>query len=274
VPSGAAEPLGDGWRVSGRWPFASGCQHADFIFGVCVMTRDGKPVPGPAEGVPLLQAFILPARQWQIEDTWYATGLKGTGSHHVALSSVLVPAANFFSFANAVPCVPGPLYQGILQYLAPLNLGAVALGIAEGALDELVELANTGRTQQRAAGPMRDSETFQGEIGRVEAELRAARALLEVQAASLWGHSLAGTLKDEARLQMHANQTGIWVTATCVRAGDACFALGGGSSVYESSPLQRRLRDLHVAAQHAIVQQRHYVGVGKLLLDTSVASSK
>jgi indole-3-acetate monooxygenase len=273
-PPGTAEASSEGWRVTGRWPFASGCQHADFIFGVCVMTRDGKPVPGPAEGVPLLQAFILPARQWQIEDTWYATGLKGTGSHHVALSSVLVPAANFFSFANAVPCVPGPLYQGILQYLAPLNLGAVALGIAEGALDELVELANTGRTQQRAAGPMRDSETFQGEIGRVEAELRAARALLEVQAASLWGHSLAGTLKDEARLQMHANQTGIWVTATCVRAGDACFALGGGSSVYESSPLQRRLRDLHVAAQHAIVQQRHYVGVGKLLLDTSVASSK
>jgi alkylation response protein AidB-like acyl-CoA dehydrogenase len=271
VPGGTAEPAGEGCRVSGRWPFASGCQHADLIFGLSVMTRDGRPLPGPADGVPLIQAFFLPAQQWQIEDTWHAAGLKGTGSHHVALSNVLVPAANFFSFGGGAPCVPGPLYQGLLQHLAQLNLGAVALGMAESALDELVALANTGRKQQRAAAPMRDSETFQGELGRVEAELRAARAFLEVQAASHWGHALAGTLKNDASLMQQANQAGIWVTATCVRAADACFALGGGSAVYESSPLQRRLRDIHVAAQHASVHQRHYVGAGKLLLDTSVS---
>jgi len=43
-----------------------------------------------------------------------------------------------------------------------------------------------------------------------------------------------------------------------------CFALAGGSAVYDSSPLQRRLRDLHTAAQHAAVQQRHYAAAGKI----------
>jgi alkylation response protein AidB-like acyl-CoA dehydrogenase len=233
-PGGTAELAGDSWRISGRWPFASGCQHADFIFALCIMTESGNPLPGPAEGVPRVRGFFLPARHWQLEDTWYAAGLKGTGSHHVALSDRLVPAANFLDLASSVPCLPGPLYQA-LQHFAPLMLGAVALGMAEGALHEIVELANTGRRQQRAPAPMRESEMFQGELGRVEAELRAARAFLQVQAASHWGHALAGTLKGAALLTQ-GTQAGIWITTACVRAADACFALGGSSALYDSSP--------------------------------------
>jgi alkylation response protein AidB-like acyl-CoA dehydrogenase len=129
--------------------------------------------------------------------------------------------------------------------------------------------------QAAAAGPvpMRDSETLQGEMGRIAAEVRAARAFLQVQAASHWCHALAGTLKDEA-LRTQGTQTAIWLAATCVRATDACFALGGSSALFDASPLQRRLRDLHVAVQHNAAQQRHYVSAGKLLLDSSVVSSK
>jgi alkylation response protein AidB-like acyl-CoA dehydrogenase len=148
----------------------------------------------------------------------------------------------------------------VLQFL-PVMHGASSLGIAEGALDELAELANTGSKQLQAAVPMRDSETFQAELGRIEAELRAARAFLQVQAASHWRQALAGTLKDEALLTQ-GTQTAIWLATTCVRATDACFALAGSSALYESSPLQRRLRDLHVAAQHGAAQQRHYVCKG------------
>jgi alkylation response protein AidB-like acyl-CoA dehydrogenase len=107
----------------------------------------------------------------------------------------------------------------------------------------------------------------------VAADLRAARAFLEVQAASHWRHALAGTLNDEA-LFTQGTQTAIWLASTCVRIADACFALGGGSALYETSPLQRRLRDLHAAAQHAAVQARHYVSAGKTLLSDSVAPSQ
>jgi alkylation response protein AidB-like acyl-CoA dehydrogenase len=200
-PVGRAEVVAGGWRVNGRWPFASGCQHADWMFGFCVMTEGGKPLCGPAGegGPPLVRGFFLPARGWQIEDTWYVAGLKGTGSHHITLRDMVVPAENFFDLANGVPCVPGPLYQAVLQLL-PLMHSANSIGIAEGSLDELVELANTGRQQLHAAVPMRDSITFQGELGRIAAELRAARAFLQVQAASHWRHALAGTLKDESLL--------------------------------------------------------------------------
>ena len=79
-----------------------------------------------------------------------------------------------------------------------------------------------------------------------------------------------GTLKTP-ELTVEATQSGVWISATCCRTVDACFTLGGGSALYESSPLQRRLRDMHAAAQHASVQQRHYVDGGRLLLGKLLA---
>jgi alkylation response protein AidB-like acyl-CoA dehydrogenase len=259
-PAGTAERTAGGWRVNGRWPFASGCQHADWMAGFCIMTEGGKPRLGEA-GQPMIRGVMLPVREWQIEDTWHVVGLKGTGSHHIVLKDVVVPAEHFIDIENGVPCLPGPLYQAVPQLL-PLLHGAIATGIAEGALGDLLDLADSGRQQLRATVPMRESEIFQFELGRVEAELRAARAFHQVQVESHWRHALAGTLKDEALL-VEGTQAGIWIATTCVRVADACFALAGGSAVYESSPLQRRMRDLHTAAQHAQVQQRHYVAAGK-----------
>jgi hypothetical protein len=172
--------------------------------------------------------------------------------------------SKFLRFRNGVPCLPGPLYQAV-PHLLPLFHGAIDVGMADGAMDDLLVLADTGRQQFRAAVPMRESEIFQFELGRIAADLKAARASLEVQAASHWRHALAGTLKDEAHF-IQGTQTGIWVATTCVRVADACFTLAGGSAVYESSPLQRCLRDLHAAGQHAAIHQRHYVAAGKSAL--------
>jgi alkylation response protein AidB-like acyl-CoA dehydrogenase len=263
-PAGTAEATSGGWRVSGRWPFASGSQHADWIAGYCVMMQDGAALPGPVAGAPLMRGFFLPAHHWQIEDTWYAAGLKGTGSHHVVLKDTVVPDANFFDLMGGLPCLPGPLYQAPLQTF-PLLHGPFGVGVADGALDELVAHARTGRQQFRAAASMRDTEAFQYELGRTESELRAARAFLEVQVASHWHRALTGTLRNEA-VFTQVTQGAIWLSNACIRVVDACFALGGGSALYETSPLQRRLRDIHVAGQHVTVQRRHYVDAGKLLL--------
>jgi indole-3-acetate monooxygenase len=97
------------------------------------------------------------------------------------------------------------------------------------------------------------------------ADLRAAGALLRAQVASHWRHAVAGPRFGEAQLA-ESSQAAAWTTATCVRVADACFALAGGSAVYETSPLQRRLRDIHVAGQHARLHQRHYVSAGQQLL--------
>jgi len=76
---------------------------------------------------------------------------------------------------------------------------------------------------------------------------------------------MAGTLRDEARF-VESQQTAVWVAATCARTINDCFALGGGSAIYDASPLQRRMRDMQVAAQHAMVQKRNYASAGKRLL--------
>ncbi len=263
-PGGTAEEVGAGaWRVSGRWPFVSGCQYADWIAGFCVLTANGKPLFDEA-GQPRIEAACLPAGDWEVEDTWHAAGLRGTGSHHVVLKSKIVPAANFADLERGVSFVSGPLYAALPQFL-PLLHAATALGMAEAVVGNLIDLAASGRRQLRSPVPMRGSETFQFELGRVVADLRASQAFLRAQSASHWRAAVAGKLKGAARLA-EATQAAIWTTTTCVRVADACFAMAGGSAVYESSPLQRRLRDLHVVAQHARLQQRHYVSAGQLLL--------
>jgi alkylation response protein AidB-like acyl-CoA dehydrogenase len=265
-PGGTAEMIDGAWCVSGRWPFASGCHHADWMFGLCIMSKDGKPLRGSLgeDGPPLVRCFLLPTREWQIEDTWHVSGLKGTGSHHISLKDKVIPEGNFFDLMAGEPCFSGPLYQAVAQ-LVPLMHLPVAIGVAAGALDDLIQLANTGLQQQRTTALMRDLETFQYELGQIEADLRATRAYADAQVESHWRHARAGTLKDETLLAQGA-QAASWITTTCVQIADECFRLGGGGALYEASPLQRRMRDLHAAAQHVAVHQRIYTSVGKLLL--------
>jgi alkylation response protein AidB-like acyl-CoA dehydrogenase len=263
-PVGTAEEVEGGWRVSGRWPFASGCDYADWIAGACVMTRNSEPLLGPTGDMPLTRLVVLPAHCWVIEKTWHAMGLKGSGSQHVVLRDALASAGNFISLIDGVPCIPGPLYTAPVHFI-PLLHGPVAVGIAEAALNDIVGMARNGRKQLRAAKPMRETEIFQAELGLVQADLQAAKAYFEMQTASHWDHACAGTLSGES-LMVEGTQAAIWVTQACLRVAERCFALGGGSAVYDSSPLQRRLRDLQTAAQHAAVQQRHYVDAGRLLV--------
>ena len=262
APMGRAEQVDGGYRVTGRWPFASGCQHADWIFSGCMVTQDGAPATGP-EGGPIMRHIALPANVWTIEDTWRVAGLKGTGSCHISLQDLFVPDANMFNFEGP-SCLPGPLYQAPLQLL-PLMHCTPAVGIAEGAIDDLVALADTGRQQMGAREPMRDSPMFQAELGRIQAEVRAARAMMEAQIASHWRHALAGET-GAYEPWIESQQSAVWVTGTCLRVVDACFALGGGGALYDDSPLQRRMRDLHAAAQHRAVQARHYLLAGAVRL--------
>jgi alkylation response protein AidB-like acyl-CoA dehydrogenase len=102
LPAGAADQTAGGYRVNRRWPFASGCHHADWMFAICLETKDGAPV-ATSSGAPPLRIVMLPARQWAIEDTWRSEGLKGTGSHHISLEDVFVPEANIIDLFSARP---------------------------------------------------------------------------------------------------------------------------------------------------------------------------
>ena len=105
---GTAEVVPGGYRVTGRWAFASGSPHADWIWGGVKIMKDGAQLPGPVPGTGLERLVILPASEWTIEDTWHVSGLKGTGSHHTSLRDQFVPEEHCFDLAGP-SCLPGPL---------------------------------------------------------------------------------------------------------------------------------------------------------------------
>lgn len=264
VPGGRAEIMDGTYRVEGRWPFASGCLHAQWLFGFCVATRDGEPLPEIAPGMPSLRIVVLPATHWSIEDTWRAEGLKGTGSHHICLSQTYVPASHVIDPHRLQIQPASPLVRSGVSLL-PTAHAAFAVGLAEGALADLIELAGSGTRQVFAATTLRNSEIFQYELGRALMDVRAARALMIEQCEIDW-QDVAERRTHEVDRRHHRFATATWVTETCARAIQMCHRLGGARAVYESSPLQRRLRDVNAAAQHIAVNAKHYLGVGNWAL--------
>jgi alkylation response protein AidB-like acyl-CoA dehydrogenase len=258
TPAGRAEPVHGGYRVSGRWPFASGCQNAQWIAAHFVVHKDGAPII--SDGRPLMRAVALPAERWRIEETWQASGLTGTGSHHVILDEVAVSEAECFDLLHGPSCVPGPFESPTVPFLGSFH-AAAATGIATGAIADLVALAGSGRRQLFAAADLRDSPVFQHEFGRLGAALRAARALTEVQAETQWQRATAGTLDNKTDFAQSL-QGSAWIHATCTEIVSGCYTLGGSSVVLAASPLQRRLRDIHAARQHIFAQERFYARAG------------
>jgi alkylation response protein AidB-like acyl-CoA dehydrogenase len=259
TPAGRAEPVdGGGYRVSGRWPFASGCQNAQWIAGHCVIHKDGASVMSGAR--PLTRFVVLPAERWRIEETWQASGLTGTGSHHVALDSVAVSEAETFDLFHGPSNVPGPFAGAVTPFMGSIH-AAVATGIATGAITDLVVMAGSGRRQLFATSDLRDSPVAQHELGRLGAGLRAARALMEVQAESQWHRAMAGMLDGKSDFAQSL-QGNAWIHATCTDVVSGCYTLGGSGAMLNASPLQRRLRDIHAARQHVFAQERFYARAG------------
>jgi len=263
-PIGTAERVAGGWRVTGTWPFASGCQNAEWIGGTCVMMQDRSPIDALHGAGPMIRLCFMPAKRWEIRDTWHTLGLRGTGSHHVVLNDVFVPDENVLEFPFGTSFAPDPIFAKFPQVLV-LAHAAVAVGIAEGAIKELVELAGSGVKQLLMTTALAETERFKEGLARLDAEHMAARTLLEAQITSVWQDPDRSMAKDFAGLAEQM-QAGIWITAACVRVAEGCFELAGSAAVYESSPLQRRVRDLRVAAQHAAVHPRQYITAGTAVL--------
>ena len=263
-PVGRAERVPGGWKVTGSWPFASGCQYAEWIGPTCVTMENGSPIEAADGPGPMTRTFLIPAERWEIRDTWHAFGLRGTGSHHVVLTDAFVPDENFFEFPFGASFAPDPIFR-MFPELVALSHGSVAVGIAEGAIMDLVELAGAGVKQLFMTTPLVETERFKEGLARLDADLMAARALLESQITRVWHDRERPAAKNPAR-GAEQRQAAVWITSACLRVAEGCFELAGSRAVYESSSLQRRVRDLRVAAQHVAVHPRHYVTAGAAIL--------
>lgn len=263
APRGRAERRDRGYLVSGRWAFVSGVRHCDWVMGGCVVYENGKP-DLLENGSPDVRLMLMPIGSVEVIDTWSVSGLRGTGSHDMAVEQELVPAERAVSLFTDRPRHTGPLYSFPLFGLLATGIAAVALGIARGAIEDLVALAGA-KTPAASAKPLAQRATVQAEVAGAEASLRSARALMLEASGAAWAAAQAGgQMSVEHRLGLrlaasHATRSAAEVVTTMYHAG-------GGSSIYETSPLQRRFRDVHVATQHMMVAGGTWELAGRLLL--------
>jgi alkylation response protein AidB-like acyl-CoA dehydrogenase len=265
APAGTAVREKDGVRVSGRWPFASGITHSQWIWTGCVVTENAKPRMTPHG--PEIIHVCMPVSDIQIHDTWFVSGLCGTGSNDVSVHDVYVPERRIFSLFDSSTHRPEPLYQ-----LPPLGwfvsqLVAVSLGIARGALDELIELSQS-KVPTLSTAVVADKPVTQIELARAEAALGAARAFLYDSVDDLWRTAQEGkqpTVRQLAKNRiaaLNAAETGAAVTRTA-------HVHAGGSAIYTSSSLQRHMRDAEAITHHFTVAPHVWEDAGRVFMGRS-----
>lgn len=254
APSGTAVPVKGGYRVSGRWAFASGCQDCQWLFGNCMEEHDGG---------PRLRTVLFSPDQVEIEDTWSVSGLCGTGSHHLSADGVVVPAERTcLPFADP-PCLDEPLLRMPMPPLFAFGVASVAIGIAQGALEDILALS-AGKVPLLAHTALATNSLFQNQLGAADARLRAARGLLHADAAAAWGTAVAGAeFTPEHRARMRAAIT--WAATAAATVVDMAYHAGGGTAIYAGSPLQRRFRDVHAVTQHFLVKLDTLTTAGAVL---------
>jgi alkylation response protein AidB-like acyl-CoA dehydrogenase len=263
APRGRAERRDGAYVVSGRWSFVSGVRHCDWVLGGCVV-HDGEDPVLLDDGSPDIRLVLMPIEAVEVIDTWSVSGLRGTGSHDMKTVEQIVPAAHAVSLSSDRPRHPGALYSFPLFGLLATGIASVALGIARGAIEDLTELAG-GKTPAGGRKTLAERATVQAEVARAEASLRAARGLVLAEADAAWLTAEGGAaIPEERRLGLRLAAT--HATGVAAEVVTAMYHAGGGSSIYDSSPLQRRFRDVHVATQHMMVAPSTWELAGRLLL--------
>ncbi len=266
APLGTAARVADGYVVSGRWPFASGCRHANWLMAG-VVADSPENAAGGAGGIPFDWRLVLfPASSVRIIDTWTVSGLCATGSHDIEVKDVLVPSEHVIPFAGSA-AQPGPLYAFPAQSLLAVGVASVALGIGRAAIDELLSLAST-KVPTGMATPLAKRPLAQLQVSQAEAALRSAHALMLQTLGEVWTALVdRGRLIPRERALLRLACTN--ATLSSARAVDLMYTAGGGTANYATSLLQRQFRDIHAVTQHFSTAPPSQELIGRVLIGLS-----
>jgi alkylation response protein AidB-like acyl-CoA dehydrogenase len=260
APSGTAHPTEGGYRLTGRWSFASGVRHSDWL-------SMGALVPDPGADRPRHLMFALPTSRARIHDNWDTIGLRGTGSCDVSVEDLFIPTGFAFDVLAGEPARGGPLYRLGFPAFVAYEHAALALGVARRALDALLELA-PGKMRGMPPSPLIARGAFQRDLGEIDLRLRAARGLALDRNREAWATICAGSRLD-ARLQAELRAAAVYATDVAVEVATWAYRQAGGSAVYKPNLLERSVRDLYTATQHFMVSDAAYEAHGQSLLGTT-----
>ena len=262
-PTGKAFAVDGGYRVTGRWGYGSGILHSTWTVGNCIVhDRDG-PRRGP-NGTPAMRLAIFPTSAVEVIDTWHVSGLRGTGSHDYRVADLFVREDHAISCFTATSLQAGALYAVPIISVLSIAIAAVPLGIARAAIDAILELAPV-KTPYLSSRLLRDKPTLQADVGRAEALLGSARSYLFQTAGELWDEAASGrpvSPRRRALLRLACTQA----AQAAAQAVDLMYNAGGGTSLYESGPLERCFRDVRACTQHIATSTDSYEIGGRVLL--------
>jgi len=259
-PAGRAVLDGDAFVIDGRWSFASGCTHADLMVAGC-LEFDGDELRLLPNGQPAARIVVAPVDAWVIHDTWFTTGLAGSGSHDYSVSRLVVPAAHTFTLRDR-PQRPGPLYAFPGMFFAIMS--GVPLGLARSAIDITLDVAaHKVIAAQRL--PMRDVPGVQAAIGRAESAYGSARAYVYDVLDRMWDELVTdGILSLRTRGELALSRAHAFKMARDV--AELMVDTVGTQAIYRTSPLDRLLRDAVTMKQHVAAQDRMVEIAGGMFL--------
>jgi indole-3-acetate monooxygenase len=248
-----AVPVAGGYRVSGRWNFASGIRHATWLSGISQI-----------EGEQIYRFMLFRKEQAQLIDTWQVSGLRGTGSFSFSVNELFVPEAHSVVVDEGNRRERGPLYLFSSSGIFGPSFGSVALGIAHSALHSFLELAG-GKTPRGADRTVRDSETVQAMVARSQARLTSARLLLHHTLTEVWDDvSQEACVTTEQRVHVRLAATN--ATHEAADVVDAVYKAAGSTAIFAAQPFERRFRDIHAVTQQLQARAAHFETVGRFLL--------
>ena len=238
-PRGTGRAVAGGYVVSGRWGFASGVVHADWLLA------------GFRDTGGRLLVGVVPREHAQVVGSWRVAGLQGTGSFDFRLDEVFVPAELTFERA-ASACRGGALFRQEAHVFLSNEVPPLCVGVARSALDEMTGLAEL-------AG---ERAVFRAELGRAETRVRAARLVHRDAVEAAWTAARASGGSPES-VHLAVAAASVYAVETCADVIAGLFRYGGDRVLSLSSPMQRYLRDTLAARQHIGVSEENYERAGR-----------
>jgi alkylation response protein AidB-like acyl-CoA dehydrogenase len=253
-----------GYRVTGRWDFASGCRHSNWMGAHGTVVEPDGSLRLDRFGRPTVLTWLFPADQARLLDNWDPIGLRGTASESYTVEDLFVPEE--FTGTREDPTLrrdPGPLYAFPQQTLYSVGIASVALGIARGMLDAFIELAL--RKTPRCTGRLADNAVVQAEVARAEARLGSANCYLIDTVTKIYrraGPSAPIDVPDRARARLAGSNA----ITSAVAVANWTYKAAGVDAIFPGSPFERRFRDIHTVSQQIQSRDAHYETVGQVLL--------
>jgi indole-3-acetate monooxygenase len=269
APTAEAVVAPGGYRVTGRQGFSTGCRHAAWLAAHARVIENGRSRLDGSQ--PETRYLFVPAADAELVDTWRVRGMRGTGTHHFAVTDVFVPEE------HTVRSITPPLRDAGALYRIPRTLlfaagdAAVALGVARTCLTTFLDLA--AAKTPRAQALLRDQSMVQADVGRAEAAVRSGRAFLMEAVQEIWSDATSrDTLGLDERAPMRLAAT--HAIRLAVQAVDTLYNAAGATAIYEDHPLQRHFQDIHVISQHLQARLSHYELVGRHVLGLPVDEAR